>query len=309
MAYKTLLEAAKTNNGTDHERAVIELYAGSSDILANLPIRRIQGNAFAYNRQGNLPGVGWRGVNEAYTPTVGALNPITENLAIAGGEIVVDKFIVDTSGVGQRANEEAAMIQSMALNWTKTFLNGDVSTDPRTMQGLKNRVTGNQLISAGSTANGAALSLAKLDQAIDQCLNPTHIIMNKTMKRRLSAAARLYTVGGYVTTVLDGFGRRVMAYNDLPILTVDLDGDGAELMGFTEPSVSGTDTSTSIYIVSMGGLGLVGLENGGISVRDLGEMQTRPAYLTRIEWYVGMAVFNGRAVVRLNNIGDLAIVA
>jgi hypothetical protein len=44
-------------------------------------------------------------------------------------------------------------------------------------------------------------------------------------------------------------------------------------------------------------------------VNDLGELQSKPAYRTRIEWYCGMAIFNGRGVCRLNNIADAAIVA
>jgi hypothetical protein len=165
------------------------------------------------------------------------------------------------------------------------------------------------VISAGSTANGEALSLAKLDQAIDQCLNPTHLIMNKTMARRLAQAARLYTVGGYITFDLDDFGKRAMFYNGLPIVTVDLDNVGSAILGFTEASASGTDTSTSIYVVSMGNDGLLGLQNGGIDVRDMGELQSSPVFRTRVEWYNGLAVFNGRAVVRLQHIADAAVVA
>lgn len=305
----TLIEAAKLESGDVLKQSIIQIYAGSSSILANLPFENIQGNAMKYNREGAYPGVGFRGVNEAYTASTGVLNPITEALVIAGGDLDVDKFILDTMGQNQRAVHEAMKVRALALSWTDKFINGDNQVDPREFDGLQTRTTGNQLISAGSTAGGAALSLAKLDEAIDQCLNPTHLVMNKAMARRLSQAARLYTVGGYITYDIDNFGQRVMQYNGLPILTVDLNNTGSAILGFDEAAASGASTATSIYVVSMGNDGLIGLQNGGIDVRDMGELQTAPVLRTRVEWYNGMAVFNGRAVTRLYQIGDLAVVA
>lgn len=305
----TLLEAAKLNSGDAIRSAVIEMYAGSSSVLANLPFQDITGNALKYNREEALPGIGFRGVNEAYTASTGVLNPLTESLVIAGGDLDVDKFIIDTMGPNQRGTQEGMKVRALSLAWTRKFIKGDTASDPREFDGLQVRATGGQVISAGTTANGAALSLAKLDEAIDQTLEPTHIIMNKAMARRLSAAARLSTVGGYVQYDLDSFGKRVMSYNGLPILTVDLDHTGTAILGFTEAADSGTSTATSIYVVSMGDGMLSGIQNGTLSVRDLGELQTSPVFRTRVEWYSSIAVFHGRAVTRLKFIGDLAIVA
>lgn len=305
----TLVEAAKLDSGDVIRSAVIELYAGSSDILANLPFESIQGNALKYNRESSLPGIGFRGVNEAYTPSTGIVNPMTEALVIAGGDLDVDKFIIDTMGGNQRAVHEGMKIRALSLAWTRKFIKGDTASDPREFDGLQVRVTGSQIISAGSTANGAALSLATMDEAIDQTLNPTHLIMSKAMARKFSTAARSTSVGGYITYAPDALGRRIMQYNDLPILTVDLDNAGVAILPFAEAAASGTDTATSIYVVSMTADGLQGLQNGTVNVRDLGELQTAPVFRTRIEWYNGMAIYNGRAVTRIKNIGNLAIVA
>lgn len=305
----TLLEAAKLNSGDVYKSGVIELYAGSSSILMNLPFPDIEGNAMKYHRETSLPGIGFRGVNEGYTPSTGVINPLTEALVIAGGDLDVDAFILKTMGMNQRAVQESMKIRALSLAWTRKFIKGDASSDPREFDGLQVRVTGSQVISAGSTANGAALSLAKLDEAIDQVLNPTHLIMSKAMARKFSAAARATSVSGYITYTSDQLGRRILNYNDLPILTVDLDDAGNAILPFTEAAASGTATATSIYIVSIGADALTGIQNGTIDVRDLGELQTSPLYRTRIEWYNGLAIFNGRAVARLRHIGDLPIVA
>lgn len=305
----TLLEAAKLETGNDIRSAIIEMYAGSSDILANLPFENINGNSYSYNQESSLPGVGFRGVNEAYTPSTGILNPITERLFIAGGDIDVDKFIIDTMGEDQRTVHEEMKIRALSLAWTRKFIKGDSSSDPREFDGLQTRVTGDQVISAGSTAGGAALSLAKLDEAIDQTLMPTHLLMSRAMARKFSAAARSTSVGGYITWDKNELGTRVMAYNDLPILTVDLDHEQTAILPFSEAASTGASTATSIYILSLGGSGVTGIQSGSIDVRDLGELQTQSAFRTRIEWYNGLAVFNGRAVTRLQHIGNLAIVA
>lgn len=309
MAAMTLIEAAKLETGDVFRQAVIELYAGSSSVLANLPFNTIAGNALKYNREVGLPGVGFRGVNEAYTPSTGILNPITEALVIAGGDLDVDKFIIDTMGPSIRSTHEAMKIRALGLQWTQKFIKGDTSSDPREFDGLQVRIVGAQKIAAGSSANGDPLSLSKLDQAIDQTLNPTHLLMSRGMARKFSTAARTYTVGGYVTYAQDTFGNRVTEYNGLPILTVDLDGTGASILPYTEACVSGTATGTSIYILSLTADGLTGLQNGGMDVRDLGELQSAPVFRTRVEWYNGMAIFNGRAVTRLWAISDAAIAA
>lgn len=305
----TLVEAAKLTSGDAVKSGIIELYARSSDILQFLPFENIQGNALKYNREESLPGVGFRGVNEGYTESTGIINPVTEVLSIAGGDLDVDKFILDTMGMERRSTEEAMKIKALAGRWTLAFLKGDNTVDPKEMSGLQSRITGDQLISAGATANGAALSLAKLDELIDLVDDPTHLIMNKAMRRRLTTAARTSSIGGYITYDVDAFGRQITKYNDLPILIADKDNTYADILPFTEAASSGTSTATSIYCVSFSEEGVAGIQNGGIDARDLGELESKPSFRTRVEWYAGMAVFKGRSAARLRHIGDLAVVA
>lgn len=303
----TLIEAAKLHSGDELRSAIIEIYAQNSDILRVLPFDDIAGNALRYNREETLPGVGFRGVNEGYTESVGVLNPQTEPLVIAGGDLDVDKFILDTMGQDQRSVQEAMKVKALSLRWTKEFIKGDSQSDPKVFDGLQVRLTGNQLIQAGTTANGTPLSLLKLDELIDAVDAPTHLIMNKTMARRLSAAARDTAVGGYITYTLDEFGRRVTQYNGLPILIFDYDNNYAQILAFDEACTSGTATGTSIYCVSLGDGAVQGLQNQVVDVRDLGELESKPVFRTRVEWYNGIAVYKARAAARLYSISDAAV--
>lgn len=304
----TLLEAAKLHSGDIVRSAIIEMYAMNSDILRVLPFDGISGNALKYNREEALPGVGFRGVNEAYSESTGVLNPVTESLVIAGGDLDVDKFIIDTMGADQRAVQEAMKVKALALRWTAVFIKGDSVSNPREFDGLQIRIKGEQLIAAGSTNGGDALSLAKLDEAIDAVDAPTHLLMNKALRRLLTQAARDTAVGGFITWEKDEFGRKIAQYNDLPILIADKDNANDDILGFTEACAGGGATGTSLYVLSLGGDKLTGIENGNIDVRDLGELETKPAYRTRVEWYNGIACYHGRACSRIHSIKNAAVV-
>lgn len=303
----TLLEASKRTQDPV-QSAVIEMYARNSSILLTLGIDTIQGSAMKYNREETLPGVGFRGINESYTESTGIINPQVEPLVIVGGDLDVDKFILETMGMGQRSTQEEMKVKALALAWTKTFIKGDQESDPREFDGLQVRLTGSQIIDAGSTDGGDALSLTKLDELIDAVDEPTHLIMNKTMRRRLTAASRSTSIGGFITTEKDAFGRPISMYGDLPILILDKDNEDSDILPFTEVgSVGSTATACSIYCVSMGPGKLQGIQNKTLEARDLGELQTKPAMRTRVEWYAGIAMYHGRAAARLRGISNAAV--
>lgn len=249
-------------------------------------------------------------MNEAYPESTGILNPVTEPLVIAGGDLDVDKFIVTTMGVSQRSVQEAMKVKSLALARTKQFVKGDSKGDPRGFDGLQVRLTNNQLLWAGGTDGGDALSLSKLDELIDAVEQPTHLLMSKAMRRRLTAASRNASIGGFITYTQDSFGRTISVYNDLPILIIDTDNEGNSILGFDEVGATGsTATATSIYCVSLNDGMLGGIQSGTMMATDLGELETKPVYRTRIEWYAGIACYHGRAAARLGGIKDAPVVA
>jgi hypothetical protein len=296
----TLLEAAKLNSGDVYKAGVMMKFAETSDLLRVLPFEGINGNSLKYNVEETLPGIGFRGVNESFTESTGIINPKVESLSIAGGDLDVDKFIVDTMGADQRAVQEAMKVKALALSWTKTFIKGDSESDPREFDGLQVRLSGDAVISNGT----AGLSLAKLDEVIDAVDGANVILMSKSVRRRLTVAARTSAIGGNITYTTDEFGRQVAMYNDLPILIIDKDNNNTDILGFTE-----TSSTTSIYVLALGEGMVSGLQNGGMDVRDIGELETKPAFRTRVEWYSGFGVFAPRTAARLNLITDAAATA
>ena len=307
----TLPEAAKLalDNGETKRAAVIAMFAQASEWLAALPFNSIPGNAYSYNREGVLPGVAFRGVNEAYPESAGVINPLTEALKIAGGDLDVDMSLVRMFGLGIRAGHEQLKAKALAHEIGRVMIKGDSEANPREFDGLQKRLTGAQLLPNGATSGGDPLSLQNLDAAIDAVASPTHILMSKAMRRRLTAAARSTTIGGDISFALDDFGRQVVRYNGLPILVPFPDNGGTEPVAFDEAGPGGGTTSTSIYVVSFGAGMLSGIQNGTMDVRDLGELQTAPVMRTRVEWYVSLCLEHGRAASRLWGISNAPVVA
>lgn len=306
MASMTLLEYSKTGTGTELQQAIVETFARSSMILEILPFRNISGNALRYNQERALPGIAFRGINEPFVASHGITNPVVESLKIAGGDLIVDKFLVDTEGGDTRGLQESMQLKSLANAFQVSFFKGDTQSNANDLDGLQNRVGGSQEIV--NVVGGGALSLAKLDEALDLVMSPTHLFMNKTMRRRITQAARNTAVGGFIVQERDDFGRWVTFYNDIPIVALEDVAGQDNVLPFTETSANGaTVINTSIYVASVGEGMLMGIQNGGMQVRDLGEMETQPALLTRIEWYPGLTIQHPRAVARLRDIQDLAV--
>lgn len=305
----TLHEAAKQFDTDLKRQAVIEMFAGSTELNAVLPFMDLPGGSYSYQQEAKLPNIGFRGINEGYTASVGVINPMTESLKIAGGDLDVDKALIKMHGAGVRSTQEELKVKAFGQTITDAFINGD-ATDGVSFDGLRRRVTGYQLLAANEDTPTASnpLSLATLDEAIDRVQGPTHLIMDGRMRNLLSRAAKS-DVGGDLNWSKDDFGRRVAFYNDLPILVTGDNAEGQRIMDFNEVGIDAVDNTGSIYVVALGEGKIKMLQNGTMEVVDLGEVDDKPVLRTRVEWLVGMAIEHGKAVSRIHSITKAAMTA
>lgn len=306
----TLVEAAKVAGQNTKRGTIIEIFAQANDVLAALPFMDITGTGYDYNREATLPGIGFRGINEEYTASVGVINPMHDPLKVGGGTLDVDRALIKMMGPQVRTTHEAMKAKALSLKIARTIIKGDSQADAREFDGLQRRLTGDQKIcnTSSTSASAGALSLAKLDQAIDAVDGATGLIMNKTMRRRLTAASRLSTVGGEITYTQDTWGRRVTRYADLPILISGKDNTDTEIIPDTETAGDAAADSTSIYVVAMGDGKLTGIQNGIMTVEDLGLTDGGILYRTLVEWLCGMALPHPRGASRLWNIDPTSAV-
>jgi hypothetical protein len=304
----TLVEAAKQTEDL-LTSAVIEIFARTSPVLANIPIMTIGSGAYQYNLEAVLPGVAFRGINEGYTASTGVVNPQIENLKIVGGMVDVDDALEDFSGrpAGDlRASQVNMKTKALARYLTKMFFNGDATSNPRHFDGLRLRIPSgsSQLIpvkDSGATDGGDPLTLAKLDELLDAVDGADMVFMNKALRRETSRLVR--AAGSAMEMVTDQFGRQLPAYAGVPIGLIETDEAGSPILGFTELGSTGsTATAASIYGVKWGEDEYVAMlqSKRGMIVNDIGTLDSEPTKArTQVEWRVSPVIFNGKGVARL----------
>lgn len=278
---------------------VVEIFASENPVLASMPFINIAGNAYTYNREQTLPGVAFRGFNEGYQESTGVVNPLTESLTILGGDSDFDvaQIAMQTGGNDTRAIHDAMKSKAATLTWLRTFFDGDTSADPKSFDGLNRRLTGGQVLSAGT--NGGVITLEMLDELVDAVRGtPSILLLNKTLRRNVRQLARNSNA---LTITTDQLGREVEGYAGVPFGLIEEDETGAEILGFNE--TQGTSNSTSsIYAVCFGADTMHGIQTKPIEVRDLGEVDDKPALRTRIEWYSGFVIKHPKAAARLKGV-------
>jgi hypothetical protein len=287
----TLLESAKLDQNM-LQRGVIETIVRTSCVLEVLPFMEIVGNAYAYNQVAVLPTVAFRDVNTAFTESGSAFVACTASLVMLGGDVDVDKFIAQTRGNlnDQRAIQTELKAKAIAQTYTTTFFYGDTGVTPLAFNGLSKLCAGTQTFAVADTVNGA-LTLADLNKLMDTVPYGADVLfVSRTVRRILMNLLQANT--HYIEMSVDAFGKPMQLYAGVPIRVVE--DNVMPIQG-----AIGYD----IFAVKLGALSDVsGIQNGGITVMDLGELDVMPVYRTRIEWYCGLAVFSPLSLAKLSGI-------
>ena len=301
----TLIEAAKYEHRLEH-LAVIKTFT-EGELLARLPFMNIAGGGLFYNVEKELPSSGFRAVNEAYRQSYGVVDPQSEAVHLFGGDVDVDRSIVDLQGPEARASQVEMKVRSMRLTMEAALINGDpVASQGRGFEGLARRIPTSSPMAVNN--GGGPLDFKKLDELIDEVNSyggPKFLVMSKAMRRQFNAQARSSAGQALYNVTTNALGAMVHMYQDLMILTVDRDAQGLQVLGFGEAG-----STSSIYCCTFGDQAVTGLQGPfqgryGISVRDLGEVPDAPVFRTRIDWYCGFGVMHPRAAGRLYNITAL----
>lgn len=293
-------------------QGVIEEYYGQSVVLQHLPFENVVGGAYEYDREGALPSVAFRGLNEGYTESTGILVPIVEICRPFGGTCDVDRVMIKRGGnaVDLMARQVAMKSKAASLLFTKKFFHGDSETNPKEFDGLRKRLTGNSVIelatngldAVSSTANSKTF-LNKMREALDYVVGENKVLYcSKAFRRKIEAVAD--NLGKNVLGWMDGpVGERIMTFDTVPIQLVELDEGKAEIFQFNEDCGSSSVTQ-SAYIVAHGETDVMGIQTDAIEVVDVPLQVSSTAVAQRklIEWDAGIVTHHGRAAVRIKGL-------
>lgn len=290
----TKVEAAKLTSDM-LLRGVIQTIVKESMLLQMLPFMQVIGSAVVYNREATMPAAAFYDVGDTWTEATPTFTKITAVLRILGGDADVDNFLQKTySSINDiQAEVIMARAKSVAHAYLNGFYNGSNTTDPKSFDGIQTAIPAGQTIAAGT--NGGTLTLDMMDNMLD-LVKPGRadaILVSKRTRRRLSALRR--TSGTLIESDVNQFGQHVTYYDGIPLIVDDF---------ISETQTKGTSAAvcSSAYAVKLGPQGVMGLENGGITVENVGQLETKDAVRTRIKWYAGLAVMSELGVAKIEGI-------
>lgn len=296
MAYRLVDRAV--DMGDMMSRGIVETFAQESDIANALSFIDVPSGVYQFNQETSLGGAAFRKINDGFTESTPTSERIVEVCYPMGGDADADRYMVDTQGEDVRARAVIGKTKKMAHVFDETFIKGDGLGDG--FIGLQEKTADGQTIDAGG-----ALSLTDhLDAAIDRTDNPSGIVMPKVLRRMIDKFFR--GTGTSFRYESDERGRQIAFYNDLPILIADPNGhENVPLSGFSDEA----GNSTSIYVVNMDpdADGVFAIQTRDPFVVDLGEVDDKPAYRTRIGWDIGLVKASPRAATRIRGITNLPV--
>ena len=295
MAGISLAQSARMTNDV-LQAGVIEVLATESKLLQLLPFMNVQGSGYTYNIEKNLGNAQFRKVNGGYNYGAIETIPVTERIVILGDEAIVDTYqiAVESDINNLMAIEVALRTKAIAHKFEKCFIDGGKAAG----SGVPSESVANEFVgiltryteTAPANIPSNALSLFQaqvitktddligdLDTLLDMVAGGADcLIMNKKTRRQVTAKGR-----AFCDYRQGEFGTQFVQYGGVDI--VDVDGD---LL------------ADDVVIAAKFGAkeAVCGLQNGGVRVTALGEMESQPQLKTRIEWFVGLAVFNPKAV-------------
>lgn len=296
------------------EAGVMERFALTSDLAKVMTWKKISGDSYRYRVEELLPGIEWRRVNQAYAESTGVISPRVEYIGILGGEFFVDRALKRM----QRRNGDAVDLiveqanmksRALARELERAFFEGDDLVDPDELIGLRRRLTGNQVILAGT--GGAVLTLSMVDTLIDavaKSMGQVHLFMPKNVRRKLTDLVN--AAGGSVRiqyTDINDVGKQISRYDGYPIHVVEDDWDTSTILDAEDPG-DGTADTYSVYAVTFGDDAVTALVNGDEpTVVDCYQVTKEtesgpPGEKWRVEIYPGMAIKHPRAAARLRGV-------
>lgn len=308
-AVMTMADAFAYGGYEDFESGLYKKFTELSPILEILPWVQIEGNSLTYTVEDSLPTAANRPINGTYTSSTPSANKITEELKITGDQGQIDNYLIATQGSNNKAVDlKLAMFdglaQAVSNKIDQDFWEGDTVADVDAVDGMRNRISGNQAVSV--TTNGGPLTIDLFDQILDLVPFPNrHVFINRFERRKMNSLLRAAGTSVMMQMTPNEVGRQMDMYGDAEFHVVERTGDASSILGFDEQSGSSA-TTASIYVVALGEKLVHGIyagdAPGGLNVKDFGELQTQPQILGRLELYWGIAKKHDRAASRLRSL-------
>jgi hypothetical protein len=288
-------------------------------LLARLPFKDIVGNSLLYNLESAEAGAQWYQTGDTWTESSPTWAQRSVALVTLGGDADIDKFAKKTRSNVMDLEAEILTLKAKAIanEFGKQFIVGGTTTTPQpnSFKGLLQLMVEceststvdldgvNNAMVVPAHATSATLTLLMLDQLCDTIKGgkPDFLMMSKRMRRKVTSLC--LAAGGNLTytTGIAEIGLQLPAYNGVPILINDFILDNypdnsssvLTIASYAQATArAATLDNSPIFAFQLGEGGLCGLQNGGLEVTPLGELETKRASRFRMAWDCGLALFN-----------------
>jgi len=307
----TLADFSKLEKDT-LRKSVIDGLLFNCDVMQFIPWETIGALGTKVTRFQLLPSVGFRSIGEGYSEATGKTEQIPEDVSFLGGNIDVDKALIRANNTiaKERAVQQQMKLKAMAYKFNDQFINGDRSSDPEEIDGILRRIGLLDIASSQevdytsgatpvATAGDALTFIEKIDEAV-YCVEghtPTFILGNQKGFLFIRQAARRASL---LRTDQDQFGREISKMGSIPFYDIGVKADQSTQIITNTETKGGGSTETSLYFVKTGiGDMFWGIQEYPLETTDKGELENGVTYRTVIDWPLGLAQVDKRAMSRL----------
>ena len=304
----TLVEAAKyTTNMV--KRGVLEEIYKDSVVLQKLPFIDVVGNAYQYLRENTLPTANFYAPNEVWSEDTGDVTQVTAFITILGGDADVDNFIQATRSDKNdiKADQLARKAKAVKHTFLNSFWYGANASNPKEFNGVHVLTPAAQRVNEGSGSTGSALNASNMDIAFHRIRDgkPDVIVMTREIHMRM--AQYLRGKANLFVTNRNEYGEWMTSWNGVPVVFDDFLTQTETIASGTYSAKTGGATS-SIFFLRFGTEDLLGLQNGGLTTKKIGQLESKDAERHRIRWYVGLALMRTISIARIDGVTDVAMV-
>ncbi|HYE58563.1 MAG TPA: hypothetical protein VD948_08660 [Rhodothermales bacterium] len=331
MATVWTIAQAALNEKEPLRKGIYQVFWMESNAMAAIPwttVNRLD-VSMMFQKRTSLSKPGWVAIGDSYAESYPELEPKQEQVFKIGRDLKIKKGLENLQGqfVDPRVLSVETTMKELAYEFNEAFINGpminsDGSGNPNALVGIQRRIddldgqTGladAKVIVGGDGGNGTAFgptaSSANRHAVLD-ALNKTLYFIdgkrpdwgfcNSTLLLAIESAFRRE---GLFASTRDQYERIVYTYREVPLYDIGLKADQSTQI-ITDTEVQGTSSDcTSLYWGKNGVWTYThGWEKEPLDVRDLGELQTSPQLLTRVDWTLGLANWHPRALSRVAGI-------
>ena len=280
----TLSEYQKLAND-DVTAGIFDNIITASELAPFLQFKSFSGNSLVYNRESTLGAAATHQVGDIWSDTEPTYTQKTASLTTVGIQHPLDRFAMQT--VDNVQSQEAVLLSKMSKSIARKLedllLNGNsgaVSTEPEGLTSLLISDSRLLMMDDGSTPSTIAgdeteLTIDRLDAMIDmiELGKPDFLMMNKTMRRKITALARA-TGSGVILNSADMFGHQYTLYNGIPIVINDYISNSET---YENSGAWGSSSATTIYALKTGEekQGWTVIHNGAVLDPDIQRLGTK----------------------------------